>query len=223
MFALRPYHRGVREAVWMAAMAVLAAAIMFLMNVKLAGAAAPVPPRFIPDFVAEWQEAVNLFRDGNFSEAHGRMQDMRYRVAPGIPNELPVDRGLAVWNALTAQADGKLEQAMSQWARIELPAETRVWKHVAIASMNLERGRNEEASEELATAQLLDPDNALVLYFLGVLHLQQSDEAIDWPDNVVKANIRLVAPPQGRTEHQRNVPAGGHGGPRTCDRSRRLY
>lgn len=193
MLALRPYHRGVGEAVWMAVMAVLAAALMLMMNVRLAGAAAPVPPRFIPNFVAEWQEGVNLFRDGNFSEAHGRMQDMRYRVAPGIPNELPHDRGLAVWSALAAQADGKFEQAISDWARIELPAEIRVWKHVAIAAMHLERGPNDDAAEELATAQLLDPDNALVLYFLGVLHLQQADEAIDWPDNVVKSNFRLVA------------------------------
>ena len=32
MFALRPYHRGVREALWMAVMAVLAAAILLMMS-----------------------------------------------------------------------------------------------------------------------------------------------------------------------------------------------
>ena len=193
MFTARTYHRNAREAIWLALMAILTAAIMLMMGVKLAGAAEPQPPRFLPALVAEWQEAVDQFRDRNFVEAGDRLQDIQHRVAPWMPIELPVDRGLALWNALAAQGRGQFEQAMSDWARTELPDDMRAWKHIAIAAMNLERGRNDEAAEELAMAQLHEPDNAVVHYYLGILHIQQADQAIEWPDFIRTSNVRLVA------------------------------
>jgi tetratricopeptide (TPR) repeat protein len=105
----------------------------------------------------------------------------------------PLDRAIPIWNALTMQARGNLDHATNQWERIELATEMRAWKHVAIAAIRLEKGQNDDAAEELAVAQLLEPENPLVHYYLGILHLQQAEEAIDWPDYVHKSNVRLVA------------------------------
>jgi tetratricopeptide (TPR) repeat protein len=193
MFTARTYHRNAREAIWLALMAILAAVIMLMMGVKLAGASEPQPPRFLPALVAEWQEAVDQFRDRNFVEAGDRLQDIQHRVAPWMPIELPVDRGLALWNTLAAQARGQFEQAVSDWARTELPDDMRAWKHIAIAALYLERGRNDEAAEELAMAQMHEPDNAVVHYYLGMLHIRQADQAIEWPDYIQISNVRLVA------------------------------
>jgi tetratricopeptide (TPR) repeat protein len=179
-------------------MAVLAAAIVLMMGVKLAGAAEPHPPRFLPDLVADWQEGVDHFRGGNFIEARQRLDDVIHRVAPGVFIGAAADRGLALWNVLTAQARGEYEQTMTDWAAIQLPIETRSWKHIAIAAMRLERRENNEAASELAMAQLLDPDNPVVHYYLGILHIQLADDAFDWPDYGNVAYVRLVS-------HQPNV------------------
>jgi Flp pilus assembly protein TadD len=179
--------------IWLATLAVLAAAIIVMMNVKLAGAVEPSPPRFVPDLVVNWQEAVDLFRGGNFLEARDRMQEVHGRVAAWMQTNPPIDRGVCIWNTLTVQARGNLDVATTEWERIELATDMLAWKHVAIAAMNLEKGQNDEAAEELAVAQLLDPENAIVHYYLGILHLQQAEEAIDWPDYVHKSHVRLVA------------------------------
>jgi tetratricopeptide (TPR) repeat protein len=193
MFTARPYPRMSREALWMAILAILAFAIILLMSVKLAGAAAPQPPRLLPQLAAQWQEAIHQFRAGNFIEAHDRMQAVQDTFLPLTPTELPADRGMSAWDAIMAQARGQHHRAMLAWNLIDLPAEMRAWKHVAVAAMHLEEGRNDEAAEELATAQLFDPDNAVVDYYLGILHIQQADEAIDWPDYVHESKVRLVA------------------------------
>jgi tetratricopeptide (TPR) repeat protein len=193
MFGLGQYQREKHDAIWLAIMAMLAAVIMLMMGVKLAGATEPQPPRFLSGLVAEWQEGIDHFRGGNFIEARQRLENVLHRVAPGMPIGATPDRGLALWNVLTAQARGQYEQAMNDWAAIDLPIAMRPWKHVAIAAMRLERGENKEAAAELAMAQLLDPDNPVVLYYLGILHIQLADEALDWPDYVNVAQVRLVA------------------------------
>jgi tetratricopeptide (TPR) repeat protein len=171
----------------------LAAAIVLMMGVKLAGAAEPQPPRFLPGLVADWQEGVDHFRGGNLIEARRRLEDVHHRVAPDWVLGTAPDRGLTVWNVLTAQARGEYQQAMSAWAAIDLPMETRAWKHIAIAAMRLERTEYDEAASELAMAQLLDPNNPVVQYYLGILHVQLADEAFDWPDYGNAAHVRLVA------------------------------
>jgi tetratricopeptide (TPR) repeat protein len=193
MFALRPYHREVRDTLWLAAMAVLAAAILLTMTVKLAGAGEPQPPRFLPNLVAEWEESVNHFRAGNFIAAREQLQNLQQRVTPGNPIGPPIDRGLALWNLMARQTGGQYEQALQDWARTELPAEMRAWKHLAMAAMLLERGNNREAAAELAMAQLLEPENPLVHYYLGILHIQLADEPVESPDYAAETKVRLVA------------------------------
>jgi tetratricopeptide (TPR) repeat protein len=193
MFGLGQYQRDKHDAIWLAIMAMVGALIMLMMGVKLAGATEPQPPRFLPGLVAEWQDGIDHFRQGNFIEARQRLEAVHYRVAPGMPVGAMHDRALALWNVLTAQARGQYEQAMNHWAGIDLPIAMRSWKHVAIAAMHLERAENDEASAELAMAQLLDPENPVVHYYLGILHIQRADEAFDWPDYVRVVEVRLVA------------------------------
>jgi tetratricopeptide (TPR) repeat protein len=176
----------------MALMAILAIAMMLLLHVRTSGAADSQPPQFLPDVVADWQETVNKFRGGNFTEARDRMQSVRDRLAPWMPLEQPVDRGMLVWSALAAQACGQPDRAMIQWGHIELAGGMRAWKHLAITAIHLERGHNDDAAEELAKAQLIQPDNALVHYYLGILHLQQAENAIDWPDYVRTPTFRFA-------------------------------
>jgi tetratricopeptide (TPR) repeat protein len=173
-------------------MAVLGAAILLTMTVKLAGAANPQPPRFLPELRTEWQEAVNQFRGENFAEARARLEHVQLRIEPWNRPEAPVDRGLALWNILTLQGRGEYEQAMREWAAVELPGETLVWKHIGLAAMHLERTELDEAAEQLAIAQLLEPENAVVHYYLGILHIQEADQAIDWPDYGQVAKVRWV-------------------------------
>src|SRR5512145_2300087 len=98
MLTVRPYQRGIREVIWLATLAIIAAAIILMMNVKLAGAVEPPPPRFVPDLVVNWQEAVDLFRGGNFVEARDRMETVYGRVAPWMQSDPPIDRAIAIWH-----------------------------------------------------------------------------------------------------------------------------
>lgn len=194
MFAIRPYHREVRDTLWLTAMAILAAAIILTVTVKMTGATErPQPPRFLPNVVAEWQEGVNHFRGGNILEARERLQAVQLKVAPWKPVGAPVDLGLALWNVLAKQAAGQYEQAMHDWATIDLPEEMRPWKHLANAAILLERDDANEAAAELAVAQLLEPENPVVHYYLGILHIRLAAEALEWPDYVTDAKVRLVA------------------------------
>jgi tetratricopeptide (TPR) repeat protein len=193
MYALRPFHRVVRDTLWLAAMAVLAAAILLTMTVRLAGASEPQPPRFLPGLVAEWEEGVNHFRAGNFVAARQQLENLQQRVTPGSPIGPPVDCGLALWNLLARQTGGQYEQALQDWARTELLVEMRAWKHLAMAAMLLERNNNRAAAAELAVAQLLESENPLAHYYLGILHIQLADEALEGPDYATDAKVRLVA------------------------------
>jgi tetratricopeptide (TPR) repeat protein len=192
MFAFRSYPRETRDTIWLAIMAMLGAAILLTMTVKLAGAADPQPTRLLPGLTAEWQEGVNQFRSENFAEARKRVENVQFRIGPWNRPGVPVDRGLALWNILTLQGRGEYEQAMREWAALELPEETLIWKHIALAAMHLERTEIDEAAEQLALAQLLEPENAVVHYYLGILHIQEADRAIDWPDYGQVATVRWV-------------------------------
>src|SRR6188474_2464944 len=107
MFGLGQYQREKHDAIWLAIMAMLGALIMLMLGAKLAGATEPQPPRFLPGFVTEWQEGIDHFRGGNFIEARQRLENVLHRVAPGMPIGATPDRGLALWNVLTAQARGQ--------------------------------------------------------------------------------------------------------------------
>jgi tetratricopeptide (TPR) repeat protein len=173
-------------------MALLAAAIILTLTVKLAGATEPRPPRLLPNVVAEWEEGVHHFRDGNFMKARERLQNVQLKVAPWKSIGPPIDHGLALWNILTMQARGEYDEAMREWEGTNLPIEMRAWKHIATAAMHLERAENDEAAAELAMAQLLDPNNPMAHYFLGILHIRLAEQALDWPDYVRVAVVRLV-------------------------------
>jgi tetratricopeptide (TPR) repeat protein len=181
-----------RENLWLTVMALLAVVIMLLLYVRTSGAE-PEPPRLLPDLVADWDGMVFHFRGGDYSEARYHLQDLQEKLAPAIPVEPELIRELQIWNALVAQACGERGRATSAWERAELSGPLRVWKHLAIAAMHLERMRNDDAAEELAKAQLINPDNALVHYYLGVLYLQRAEDAIEWPDYVHMPTFRYAA------------------------------
>lgn len=92
------------------------------------------------------------------------------------------DVTMAVWRAIDAQHHEEFETAIVLWEGVQMPCETEVWKHVALGQAYLATDEVEQASTELALAKKLDPENAVVHYFLGVLRLQQAWVADEWND-----------------------------------------
>lgn len=84
------------------------------------------------------------------------------------------------------------------WSQVQLPCETEVWKHVALGQAYLATGEVGEAAEALHLARSLEPENAVVHYFFGVLRLEQAYLSSDWYDAIEPGRTRLIAylPPQ---------------------------
>ncbi len=105
------------------------------------------------------------------------------------------DLSMRVWEAIDAQHHQDYERAVVLWEAVQMPCETEVWKHVALGQAYLATDDVENASLALARADKLDPENAVVHYFVGVLRLQQAYMAHEWNDAEGPRSTVLVAHP----------------------------
>ena len=78
-----------------------------------------------------------------------------------------------VWNALELQRKGEWEDALDVWHTVQLAPDAEQWRHIAIAQAHLALGEYDATAGALAAAEELEPNNAVMHYFLGVLRLEE--------------------------------------------------
>lgn len=98
-----------------------------------------------------------------------------------------------VWNALEAHRAGDPVAALEAWEAVHLPRSSQVWQQVAMSMAYLQCHMPDNAARSLAIARSIDSENPVVLYMLGILRLDQAEEALEWRDAVHPAYIRLAA------------------------------
>jgi tetratricopeptide (TPR) repeat protein len=114
-------------------------------------------------------------------------------MSQGTEVEVSGDLQSAICHALALQSEKKFSPAIQLWEALDMPEATNVWKFVALAQAHIALDRLAEAEEMLIVAADLEPENAVVHYFLGILRLSQADRAFEWPDAVGPRHHRLVA------------------------------
>jgi tetratricopeptide (TPR) repeat protein len=129
----------------------------------------------------------------------------RLEVPAELPDEaVPADElaqwNQQLWNVLELHRQGQVEEAIGAWSEMPLPCESEVWRYVALAAAYLQSGQLDDAADMLNAAEMLEPENAVVHYFVGVLRLQQANEASEWqeslgrPTHLVGWTPRILAP-----------------------------
>ena len=108
----------------------------------------------------------------------------------GVPSEFETVEG--IWRAVEAHRAGDPVAALEAWQRVTMPAGSEVWKKVAMSMALLQSHRTEEAAMVLADARQLDSENAVVMYMIGILRLDQSEVASEWYDAIGPTFIRLA-------------------------------
>ena len=103
------------------------------------------------------------------------------------------DLSFRVWQALELQHTQRFDAAIKAWQAIDLSCEATVWKQVALGQAYLATGEINSAAEVLLDAKVLQPDNPVVHYFLGLLRLEQAYVAEQWPDAVGPQVTTFVA------------------------------
>lgn len=140
-------------------------------------------PVLLPPTVALWAQPVPqapLEGDGDLP-----------RVAPPLDSVEALCRQL--WTILDDHQRGHPEAALAGWQQLQLPPEAEVWRALAVGVAQLQRGRLDDAGAALARAGELEPENAVVHYYLALYRLTQAHQAEDWYDAAGPQGPRLVA------------------------------
>jgi tetratricopeptide (TPR) repeat protein len=100
-------------------------------------------------------------------------------------DEAPLADELAQWNqqlwdVLELHRQGQVEEVIGAWSETPLPCESEVWRYVSLAAAYLQSGELDSAVDMLSAAEMMEPENAVVHYFTGILRLQQATEAREW-------------------------------------------
>ncbi len=114
-------------------------------------------------------------------------------TTPDQPVMQSVDLASELWLVLGDHETEAWERAIEAWDRLEMPRSTAVWKHVAMAQANLRLLEFDNAAQALKLAAKADPDNAVVHYVTGILHLQRAHYADDWDGGLRPDTTRLAS------------------------------
>jgi tetratricopeptide (TPR) repeat protein len=98
-----------------------------------------------------------------------------------------------VWRILGLHAEGKYVEAIRAWEALDLPEDSQVWKHVALAQAHLARQQLSQAADDLRNAKAMRTEHPIVHYFLGLLRLEQAHHAMTWLDAAEPTRTRRVA------------------------------
>jgi tetratricopeptide (TPR) repeat protein len=159
----------------------IAALLALLLATRLAGAADA--PRLLPGDMNNWAKPLPETAEQPFFPEVGpplRTNDP-YRVA---------------WRILRLHRTGQIEEAMITWHRAELAPGMEAWRHVALGAAHLQAGDLDNAQEQLGIALEMEPRNAVIHYYVGLLRRAQAGHARTWPEMLLPPHLALVALPQ---------------------------
>lgn len=97
------------------------------------------------------------------------------------------------WEILCVHERGLSDQAIEGWRGIRFSDSTEVWRNVALAAAYLDVGDLDQAAEALDEASHLQPNNAVLNYYRGLLRLEQALAAEQWMDAQGPMSTRLVS------------------------------
>jgi len=112
---------------------------------------------------------------------------------PAGPAEDTFRLASEIWNAIEFQKEERIDEAVEAWTRLRLPAETDVWRLVALGHAHLQLAEYEKAAEVLSEAKYAAPENAVVHYVIGMLWLAKAETALEWHDAPGVDTSRLAA------------------------------
>jgi tetratricopeptide (TPR) repeat protein len=104
-----------------------------------------------------------------------------------------IDVTMEIWMLLADQQAGRLDRALEGWRRVPLPHEAEAWRNVALAQALIAAGDLEAAADALDTARAIQPENAVVHYYLGILQLERAERAMHWYDPGIVPAARYVS------------------------------
>ncbi len=161
---------------------IVVVAILSLMLSRAASGGRPVPGDVPPGTLPPM---------GELATPMAPMPDVPREIAPPAGNEF----GLIAdaWTVLELHRSRNMEEAIEGWQRLTLPRDTAVWQSVGLAAANLRVGNVEKAADVLSDGLLLDPDNAVLHYYQGLVLLTMSVEAADWYDDATMPHTCLVS------------------------------
>ena len=170
------------------AIVILAAALAVLLT-QIAGGAefpprvipAPPPPTLLPPAINDWSRPMPSVEPPTAAVP-----------SSSAPSIVAGDLTLRLWRLLDLQRGGHVEEAIAEWQTIPLPRATEVWRHIALAQAYLAGGQIKEAAAALETADLFEPENAVLHYYCGVLRLEQARHAHEWYD-AIETSTRFVS------------------------------
>jgi tetratricopeptide (TPR) repeat protein len=139
-----------------------------------------------------WCTGVYEFRSGRGKEAAASFIRAGDEVAPRPYDVVPVDRGLALWKTLAVHRNDEIDLAITGWKLIPLPAESEIWRNVALAAAYLTKGDLKSADGELSVALRRAPDNPVVRYHIAIFRLEEAATAPLWPDAAEPAKMKFV-------------------------------
>jgi tetratricopeptide (TPR) repeat protein len=103
------------------------------------------------------------------------------------------DVAMQLWSILEDQHAGRMNLAIEGWTCLLLPPESDVWRNIGLAQAYIAMGDVDAAAAALDEAARLRPENAVVHYYLGILHLEQAYRAEEWSDPGVRPIERFAS------------------------------
>lgn len=123
---------------------------------------------------------------------------------PPVRQLPPAEAAARLWMTLNSHRGGCITDALDGWREIRLSDDNAHWREIAIGAAYLRVGDQEQAEFHLRSARQLEPDHAIVAYFMGLLRLEQAATSRRLPDVPRSKNEWLVAysPTEDKTEQQ---------------------
>ncbi len=187
MLVSKRLHLELEVLKWLAAIA-LAAAVVFGLAVQTAGADAMPEPGLLPDGINQWSSPMA----GESADVPAPTVDPA--IPPNVPAEDIYDRTMRLWNVLRLHQDNEYPaKALAAWAQVRLDGKAEAWRQLAVGLAHFQMAEFERASEKWAVAGSIDPENAVVHYYLGLLRLTQARMGAEPLDALGPDPIRLAS------------------------------
>jgi Flp pilus assembly protein TadD len=83
--------------------------------------------------------------------------------------------------------------ARDAWYGIRLPRQNEAWQHIALGVTYLQEGDCDAATVAFQVAEVLQPNNPVPSYYMGIVRLTQAQRAADWQDLGLPGNVQFAS------------------------------